>query len=78
MTTKHQSECEIRDDARVLSELAEADGAILMWQVSSMARGWFVSACERDVIRYDEATDCYVHPGAVRCVGGGFSMNPAE
>lgn len=63
--------CTINRDPEVLAELAAADGAILHWQVDRidhLGEGVveaFASAHKRGIIRFDDTTDCYVHPNAI-------------
>jgi hypothetical protein len=68
-------------DALVLKMLADADGAILGWQVPAISddQSWepahaFEDALGRGVIEFDADTDCYVHPDAWATRSGGFTM----
>lgn len=68
-------------DARVLAMLADADGAILHWQVPAISDddSWepahaFEDALGRDVILFDADDDCYVHPHAKQHMQGGYFM----
>jgi hypothetical protein len=54
----------------MLFELEEADGAILVWQVSRPITDWW-QAVNRGEITYDESSDCFVHPGATRYIQEG-------
>ncbi len=58
------------NDAAILAKLFSQDGAILCWQVSDRAA--FEDAVTRGVIRFDEDSDCYVHPDAKKDNGGFF------
>ena len=67
-------------DTQVLAVLADANGAMLAWQASYVATCGpnpveaFADALARGVIRFDEDSDCYVHPDARALGDGGFSM----
>jgi hypothetical protein len=72
-------------DALVLAMLAEADGAILGWQIPAISEdeSWepahaFEDALGRGVITFDGDADCYVHPAARKLADDGFTMEPAN
>jgi hypothetical protein len=58
--------------ADVLADLADNGGAILGWQVANQSA--YFDAARAGVIRFDEESDCYVHPDATGNLLDGFTM----
>ncbi len=59
----------------VLAELIANNGAILYWQITDRTERMKWSLALNDgAILFDEDTDCYVHPLAVRISTDGYSM----
>ncbi len=62
------------NDAQILAALVSFDGAILYFQVDENQTRAYESARQRGVIRFDESTDCYVHPNAITVGDFGYTM----
>src|SRR6267154_3118757 len=72
LTRPNREENHMLTTLQVLQQLEANDGAILHWQVSDSAA--FKAAAFDGFIKFDEASDCFVHPRAARVAEGGWTM----